>query len=188
MAEYIRAQYNILRERIYEPRKFIQILAGPRQVGKSTLVGQVLNDVTIPYTFENADGIDPKDTDWIRRIWESVRVTMQLHHDKEYLLVIDEVQKIDNWSEAVKAEWDRDSREGRKLKVVLLGSSILLIKNGLTESLAGRFELIRITHWSYAEMRDAFGYTLDQYIYFGGYPGPAMMIGDEKRWKKYVRD
>ena len=188
MAEYIRAQYNILRERIYEPRKFIQILAGPRQVGKSTLVGQVLNDVTIPYTFENADGIDPKDTDWIRRIWESVRVTMQLHHDKEYLLVIDEVQKIDNWSEAVKAEWDRDSREGRKLKVVLLGSSRLLIKKGLTESLAGRFELIRITHWSYAEMRDAFGYTLDQYIYFGGYPGPAMMIGDEKRWKKYVRD
>ena len=188
MAEYIRAQYNILRERIYEPRKFIQILAGPRQVGKSTLVGQVLNDVTIPYTFENADGIDPKDTDWIRRIWESVRVTMQLHHDKEYLLVIDEVQKIDNWSEAVKAEWDRDSREGRKLKVVLLGSSRLLIKKGMTESLAGRFELIRITHWSYAEMRDAFGYTLDQYIYFGGYPGPAMMIGDEKRWKKYVRD
>lgn len=188
MAEYIRAQYNILRERIYEPRKFIQILAGPRQVGKSTLVGQVLNDVTIPYTFENADGIDPKDTDWIRRIWESVRVTMQLHHNKEYLLVIDEVQKIDNWSEAVKAEWDRDSREGRKLKVVLLGSSRLLIKKGLTESLAGRFELIRITHWSYAEMRDAFGYTLDQYIYFGGYPGPAMMIGDEKRWKKYVRD
>ena len=160
MAEYIRAQYNILRERIYEPRKFIQILAGPRQVGKSTLVGQVLNDVTIPYTFENADGIDPKDTDWIRRIWESVRVTMQLHHDKEYLLVIDEVQKIDNWSEAVKAEWDRDSREGRKLKVVLLGSSRLLIKKVLTESLAGRFELIRITHWSYAEMRDAFGILL----------------------------
>lgn len=188
MVEYIRAQYNILRERIYEPRKFIQILAGPRQVGKSTLVGQVLNDVTIPYTFENADGVDPKDTDWIRRTWESVRVTMQLHHDEEYLLVIDEVQKIDNWSEAVKAEWDRDSREGRKLKVVLLGSSRLLIKRGLTESLAGRFELIRITHWSYAEMRDAFGYTLDQYIYFGGYPGPAMMIGDEKRWKKYVRD
>ncbi len=102
--------------------------------------------------------------------------------------MIDEVQKIDNWSEAVKTEWDKDSRDGRNIKVILLGSSRLLIKKGLTESLAGRFELIRITHWSYAEMRDAFGYTLDQYIYFGGYPGPAAMIGNEKRWKKYIKD
>ncbi|MBQ0080273.1 MAG: ATP-binding protein [Alistipes sp.] len=188
MAEYIRNQYSILRERIGEPRKFIQVLAGPRQVGKSTLVGQVLNDVTIPYTLENADGVNHEDIDWIRRVWESVRIAMQLQHKEEYLLVIDEVQKIDNWSEAVKAEWDRDSREGRNLKVVLLGSSRLLIKKGLTESLAGRFEFIRITHWSYAEMRDAFGYTLDQYIYYGGYPGPAAMIGNEKRWKKYIKD
>lgn len=188
MTEYIRNQYGILRERIGEPRKFIQVLAGPRQVGKSTLVGQVLNDVTIPYMLENADGVNHEDTDWIRRVWESVRIAMLLQHKKEYLLVIDEVQKIDNWSEAVKAEWDRDSREGRNLKVVLLGSSRLLIRKGLTESLAGRFELIRITHWSYAEMRDAFGYTLDQYIYYGGYPGPAAMIGNEKRWKKYIKD
>lgn len=188
MVEYFRNQYGILCERIGEPRKFIQVLAGPRQVGKSTLVGQVLNDVTIPYTLENADGVNHEDTDWIRRVWESIRIAMQLQHKEEYLLVIDEVQKIDNWSEAVKAEWDRDSREGRNLKVVLLGSSRLLIRKGLTESLAGRFELIRITHWSYAEMRDAFGYTLDQYIYYGGYPGPAAMIGNEKRWKKYIKD
>lgn len=188
MAEYIRNHYNILRERISEPRKFIQVLAGPRQVGKSTLVQQVLRDVSMPYTLENADGVNPEDTDWIRRVWESVRIAMQLQHEVEHLLVIDEVQKIDNWSEAVKKEWDKDSREGRNMKVVLLGSSRLLIKKGLTESLAGRFELIRITHWSYTEMRDAFGYTLDQYIYYGGYPGPAMMIGDEKRWKKYIKD
>lgn len=188
MAEYIRSHYNILRERISEPRKFIQVLAGPRQVGKSTLVQQVLRDVSMPYTLENADGVNPEDTDWIRRVWESVRIAMQLQHEEEHLLVIDEVQKIDNWSEAVKKEWDKDSREGRNMKVILLGSSRLLIKKGLTESLAGRFELIRITHWSYTEMRDAFGYTLDQYIYYGGYPGPAMMIGDEKRWKKYIKD
>lgn len=188
MGEYIRNQYHTLRDRINEPRKFIQVIAGPRQVGKSTLVGQVLKNITIPYTQENADGIAPEDSDWIRRVWESVRIAMQLKHESEHLLVIDEVQKIDNWSEVVKAEWDRDSRDGRNIKVILLGSSRLLIKKGLTESLAGRFELIRITHWSYTEMRDAFGYTLDQYIYFGGYPGPATMIGNEKRWKKYIKD
>ena len=183
---YIRKQYYTLRERILESRRFIQILAGPRQVGKTTLVGQVLDDITIPYTLEVADAIDPKDSDWIHRVWESVRATMQIREEQEHLLVIDEVQKIDNWSEVVK--WDADSRKRINLKVVLLGSSRLLLKRGITESLAGRFELIRLGHWSLQEMRDAFGMTLDQYIYFGGYPGPASMIGNEKRWRKYIKD
>ncbi len=185
---YIRKQYHTLRERILEPRRFMQILAGPRQVGKTTLVGQVLDDISIPYTLEVADAIDPKDSDWIHRVWESARATMQIRKEQERLLVIDEVQKIDNWSEVVKREWDEDSRRRVNLKVVLLGSSRLLLKRGMTESLAGRFELIRLGHWSLQEMRDAFGVTLDQYIYFGGYPGPAGMIDNEKRWRKYIKD
>lgn len=185
---YIRKQYHTLRERILEPRRFMQILAGPRQVGKSTLVGQVLDDISIPYTLEVADAVDTKDSDWIHRVWESARATMQIRKEQERLLVIDEVQKIDNWSEMVKREWDEDCRRRVNLKVVLLGSSRLLLKRGMTESLAGRFELIRLGHWSLQEMRDAFGVTLDQYIYFGGYPGPAGMIDNEKRWRKYIKD
>ena len=185
---YIRKQYHTLRERILEPRHFMQILAGPRQVGKTTLVGQVLDDISIPYTLEVADAVNPKDSDWIHRVWESARATMQIRKEQERLLVIDEVQKIDNWSEVVKREWDEDSRRRVNLKVVLLGSSRLLQKRGMTESLAGRFELIRLGHWSLQEMRDAFGVTLDQYIYFGGYPGPAGMIDKEKRWRKYIKD
>lgn len=186
--EYIRKQFDTLKERISEPRKFMQVLAGPRQVGKSTLVGQVLERIKIAHAMEVADGIEPKDIDWIHRVWEAARTTMMLRGLTEYLLVIDEVQKIDNWSEAVKREWDADTRNRVNLKVVLLGSSRLLLKKGLTESLAGRYELIRMPHWSMTEMRDAFGVTLDQYIYFGGYPGPVHMIGDERRWRKYVRD
>ena len=185
---YIRKQYHTLRERILEPRRFMQILAGPRQVGKTTLVGQVLDDISIPYTLEVADAVEPKDSDWIHRVWESARATMQIRKEQERLLVIDEVQKIDNWSEVVKREWDEDSRRSVNLKVVLLGSSRLLLKRGMTESLAGRFELIRLGHWSLQEMRDAFGVTLDQYIYFGGYPGPAGMNVNEKRWRKYIKD
>ena len=166
----------------------MQVLAGPRQVGKSTLVGQVLQDVPIPYSVEVADAVDPKDSDWIRRVWEGARTTITLHGETERLLVIDEIQKIDNWSEVVKREWDEDTRKHVNLKVVLLGSSRLLLKRGLTESLAGRFELIRLGHWSYQEMHDAFGVTLDEYIYFGGYPGAAHMIGNEKRWRKYIKD
>ena len=186
--EYVRSQFNTLKERILEPRKFMQVLAGPHQVGKSTLVGQVLNQTDIAHALEVADAVDPEDSDWIHRVWEAARTTMMLRGLEDYLLVIDEVQKIDNWSEVVKREWDADTRDVVNLKVVLLGSSRLLLKKGLTESLAGRYELIRMPHWSLTEMRDAFGVTLDQYIYYGGYPGPAHMIGDERRWRKYVRD
>lgn len=186
--EYIRSQYAVLKSRLEEPRKFIQVIAGPRQVGKSTMVTQVLRDQHTPYTFEVADGIAPDDTDWIRRVWESARATMTVRKLNEYLLVIDEVQKIANWSEAVKREWDADTRQGVNIKVVLLGSSRLLIRKGLTESLAGRYELIRLGHWTYQEMHDSFGVTIDEYVYFGGYPGPAHLIKDEKRWRKYIKD
>lgn len=166
----------------------MHVLAGPRQVGKSTLVRQVVQEFTIPYSLEVADAVDPKDSDWIRRVWEGARTTMTLRGEQERLLVIDEIQKIDNWSEVVKREWDEDTRRHIQLKVVLLGSSRLLLKKGLTESLAGRFELIRLGHWSYHEMHEAFGMTLDQYIYFGGYPGAAPLVEDEKRWRKYIKD
>ena len=186
--EYVRKQFATLKERILEPRKFMQVVAGPRQVGKSTLVGQVLEQISISHVTEVADGVNPKDSDWIHRIWEAARATMMIRGIEEYLLVIDEVQKIENWSEMVKREWDADTRNRVNLKVVLLGSSRLLLKKGLTESLAGRYELIRMPHWSLQEMRDAFGVTLDEYIYFGGYPGPAHMIKDERRWRKYIKD
>ena len=187
-AMYRRKYYNTLVQRIEEPRSFIQVLAGPRQVGKSTLMNQVLENLSIPHTLLVADGVPNADSRWISEEWEAVRSGMDIRGEKEHLLVIDEIQKLANWSEAVKKEWDRDTREGRDLKVVLLGSSRLLLMQGLSESLAGRFELIRMGHWDYAEMRDAFGWTLDQYIYFGGYPGTARLIGDEPRWRQYVRD
>ena len=185
---YRRSQYNTVKQRVEEPRSFIQVLAGPRQVGKSTLINQVLETLTVPHTLLAADGVPSADNRWIGEEWEAVRSGMDIRGEGEHLLVIDEIQKLANWSEAVKKEWDRDTREERNLKVVLLGSSRLLLMQGLSESLAGRFELIRMGHWDYAEMRDAFGWTLDQYIYFGGYPGTARLIADEPRWRQYVRD
>jgi hypothetical protein len=71
---------------------------------------------------------------------------------------------------------------------VLLGSAPLLVRQGLTESLAGRFEILHLPHWSYAEMREAFGFSLGEYVYFGGYPGAAPLIGDPSRWRRYLLD
>jgi hypothetical protein len=186
--DYKRAQYQTITSRIDEPRSRIQVIVGPRQVGKSTLIGQVLRAVNIPYSSVAADDVTGASADWIAQTWESERLKMVVNHEPCRLLVIDEIQKIPNWSETVKAEWDRDTRENRNLKVIILGSSRLLIQKGLTESLSGRFELIRMTHWSYVEMRDCFGWNLPQYIYYGGYPGAAQYINDETRWRRYVKD
>lgn len=188
MERYARKLNDELKKRIEEPRRFIQVIAGPRQVGKSTMVEQVLSQINIPYMSENADIVDEQDSDWIRRTWESARAQMKINGYEEYLLVIDEIQKIEKWSSYVKKEWDYDTRLGINLKVVLLGSSRLLLRKGLSESLSGRFELLRMNHWTYQEMHDAFGLSLDQYIYFGGYPGSATFIGDEKRWRRYIKD
>lgn len=185
---YKRHQFDELKKRIEEPRNKIQVLVGPRQVGKSTLIGQVLEECEIPYDSFSADDVLGVSASWLSEIWEMQRMKMLVHGDSKRLLVIDEIQKIQNWSETVKAEWDRDTREKRALVVVLLGSSRMLIERGLTESLAGRFELIRMQHWSFAEMRDCFDWNLPQYIYFGGYPGAASYINDESRWRNYVKD
>jgi hypothetical protein len=185
---FVRSQIQLVENRINEPRKFIQVIVGPRQVGKTTLVTQMLEKVTMPYTFESADGILNTNSTWLNQLWEAARLIMATTGTKEYLLVIDEIQKIDNWSETIKQQWDKDSRDGVNIKVIILGSSRLLIQKGLTESLAGRFEVIHMPHWSYTEMNEAFGWNLNQFIYFGGYPGSAQLIEDEVRWKNYIND
>lgn len=183
-----RPQFKELAIRLLEPRDKIQVISGPRQVGKSTMVKQVLQEIAIPCLSVSADNISHTDTFWLNEVWATARAKMKAAKTQDYLLVIDEVQKLDNWSEAVKKEWDDDTRNDINLKVVILGSSRLLLKDGLTESLAGRFEIIHMPHWSYAEMRDAFGMDIDQYVYFGGYPGGAKYICDERRWRKYIKD
>lgn len=185
---YIRPSYATVRERLLEPKNKMQVIAGPRQVGKSTLVEQVCRSLEIPSFIFNADAIPVDDNDWIRRVWESVRIQVRNQSLSEAILVIDEIQKLKQWSEVVKREWDADIRNKMPIKVLLLGSSRLLLRKGLTESLAGRYELIRMGHWSYPEMRDAFGFTLEQWIYFGGYPGATDYIADMRRWKKYIKE
>lgn len=183
-----RQQFYELKSRLSEPKDKIQTVSGPRQVGKSTMVKQVLQEIDIPYLSVSADNVPKTDTFWISEMWATARARMKAANAPEFLLVIDEVHKLDNWSEAVKKEWDDDVRNDINMKVVILGSSRLLLKDGLTESLAGRYELIRMPHWSYNEMRKAFAMDLDQYIYFGGYPGGAKYINDERRWRRYIKD
>lgn len=184
---YKRAEYQTIKKRLEEPRKFIQVVMGPRQVGKSTVVKQVLKELEIPYQMFSADNVPTTSSAWVANCWEATR-SLQKNKDYESIvLVIDEIQKITNWSEAVKKEWDDDTFHDRNIKVLLLGSSRVLLEKGLSESLAGRFEEIRMSHWSYKEMKECFGFTLDQYIYYGGYPGAATFIDEEDRYQQYIQ-
>ena len=184
---YKRTEYQIIKERIKESRKFIQVVMGARQIGKSTVVKQVLNDLDEPYRMFSADNIPTTNSAWISDCWAAARSLKENKGWDSIVLVIDEIQKITNWSEVVKKEWDADTFNDTNIKVLLLGSSRVLLEKGLSESLAGRFEEIRMTHWSYQEMKECFGFTLDQYIFYGGYPGAAPLIHDEDRFSQYIQ-
>lgn len=184
---YKRSEYQLIKDRIKEPRKFIQVVMGARQVGKSTVVKQVLKDLDAPYQLFSADNVPTMNSAWISDCWAAVRSLKEIKDWESMILVIDEIQKISNWSEVVKKEWDDDTFHDRNIKVLLLGSSRVLLEKGLSESLAGRFEEIRMSHWSYQEMRDAFGFSLDQYLFFGGYPGAATLIDDGDRFSQYIQ-
>jgi predicted AAA+ superfamily ATPase len=183
-----RAELQTLKKRIKEPRQFIQVIMGPRQVGKTTMVGQLTKQLTIAYLFESSDAVAAGSSTWLEQIWETARLKLKTQASNEFILIIDEIQKISNWSEVVKKLWDEDSFNGLAIKVIILGSSRLLLQQGLSESLAGRFETIYLTHWSLSEMEEAFAWDFNTYAWFGGYPGSAALIDDEERWKRYIQD
>jgi predicted AAA+ superfamily ATPase len=185
---YRRPQAAVLADRLAEPRRFLQVVTGPRQVGKSTLVQQVADEIAAPVRYVSADEPTLRGPDWIAQQWEAGRLAAKDAGRGGALLVLDEIQKIPAWSETVKRLWDEDTRARRPLKVVLLGSAPLLMGQGLSESLAGRFETLHLPHWSFAEMRDAFGWSLEQYICHGGYPGAAPLVRQPARWQRYVAD
>ena len=184
---YERRQVGAIAERLCENNSLIQVVCGPRQTGKSTMIAQALESCGIPAHSVSADDILAPDVEWVRAEWQQARNLLRLE-GHPCVLVLDEIQKVQAWPNVVKGLWDADKREGRQLRVVLSGSSSLLLRKGMEDSLQGRFEIIRSPHWSFLEMSEAFGYSLDDFLFFGGYPGAARFRKDEKRWFRYMRD
>lgn len=176
-----------LLKRLREKRRFVQVLAGPRQVGKTTVVRQVMEAAAMPTHYASADEPTLRDRTWLEQQWDLARLKAR-DNPAGALLVLDEIHKVGDWSSLVKLLWDADTHAGVSLRVVLLGSAPLLIQKALTESLAGRFEVIPAPHWSLAEMREAFGWNLEQYAFYGAYPGAAGLIDDPERWRRYIWD
>ena len=212
MTTFRRAQVETLVSRLLEPPERLIAIFGPRQSGKTTAARQALEAVPHERRFLGIDQPDPtsigpppsgprlpavssgaptsrsqRDIGWLvdtwaeshRRAWDS---------NRGFVLVLDEIQRIEGWSDTVKGLWDADRASGCPLHVVIMGSAPLLMQSGLSESVAGRFEPIQFTHWSYSEMADAFGFSLDEYVYFGGYPGATRYVDDPQRWVTYVKE
>jgi len=163
----------------------MQVIVGPRQVGKTTMVRDVVAASGIPHHYATADEPTLRGANWLRAQWDIGRLKARTG---AAVLVLDEVQKAPGWSDWMKALWDEDTRRGTQLKVVALGSAPLLVQRGLSESLAGRFETIRLPHWSPSEMRAAFGWDVEASVFYGGYPGAAPLIAEPERWARYVKD
>lgn len=188
MKEYKHPLYHSIEKRSLASRKFIQIITGPRQVGKTTLIRQLLETIRIPSTYISGDAFEGDGQVWLEKTWNAVRMKCSKEKEGGHILAIDEIQKIPGWSQTVKKLWDEDTFTRKRVKVIISGSSSLLFQKGLNESLAGRFELNHMNHWSFSEMREAFGWTTEEYIWFGGYPGSEGLIKDEPRWKKYISE
>lgn len=206
MHSYQRTQVATLVRRLAEPPERLIAVFGPRQTGKTTIVRQALRQAERQSRYLSVDEPDSltlreqaelsldeamsvpgvRDTAWLVRCWTRARREAE-RLDDGFVLVLDEIQKIPRWSETVKGLWDADRARHCPLHVVILGSAPLLMQSGLSESLAGRFEPVRVTHWSFPEMADAFGFDLSTYLYFGGYPGAAPLVREPARWRDYVR-
>lgn len=183
---YERAWVKLLVDRLCEPRCFIQIVVGSRQTGKSTGVNQALSYIDAPRIDFAFDRPRDRRARKLEEVWESAREVAA--REGEVILSLDEVQKVPDWSSTVKFLWDEDTRTQQNVKVVVTGSSTLTLRRGMSESLKGRYELIHSTQWTYDECREAFGCELDEYLYFGGYPGAVRLRADESRWSSYVHD
>ncbi len=210
MKQFQRQEVETLLKRLDESPRFLILVSGPRQSGKTTVIRQALAQIDVPSRYLAADQKEPfgeldrfsndaradamvtvesrldiRDQDWLIQVWQHARErTLSLR--SKFVLALDEIQVIPNWSQVVKGLWDEDRHNNLPMHVVLLGSAPLVMQRGLTESLAGRFETIQLAHWSFKEMRDAFGFSLEEHLYFGGYPGTAGIIGEQTRWRDYV--
>lgn len=175
---------EILRLASISPRR-IQIVIGPRQVGKTTAARQAAARSECPCHYASADEALPPGPEWIEAQWNAA-LRLAAPCGAPVWMILDEIQKVRGWSEEVKRLWDADTTG--KVQPLLLGSSALLLQKGLSESLAGRFFLHRCSHWSWPEMRNAFGWDLETWLVFGGYPGAANYIADPELWLRYISD
>jgi predicted AAA+ superfamily ATPase len=180
MKAITRAFTKELERRLKEPAGLIQAVLGPRQAGKTTGVRQCLTRLRAKSLYVSADDLSAPHPEWLLAQWQKASLL-----PVGSVFVVDEIQKVARWQEALKDLWD--NRNPARLRVVVLGSSSLEIQQGVRESLAGRYETLPVYHWSAAESR-MLGVPFERYLLQGGYPGSYRFAQSGPRWQTYLRE
>jgi predicted AAA+ superfamily ATPase len=180
-----------LTRRLAEPAPGrLQLLTGPRQVGKTTLLLELAKENEPMTVYASCDGPEAALPGFWERLWTQAAEIAR--SQQKALLLLDEVQHVPDWAARLKAEWDRLRRHHTAIHVVATGSSALRVASGSRESLAGRFERLTLAHWTAVALRDTFSFPAaqvpDLFVRFGCYPGAVGLLGDPPRWRAYIRD
>ncbi len=182
---------DALARRLAEPAPGrIQLLAGPRQVGKTTLLLELAERHGKVAIYAAADGPEAALPGFWERLWSRAEGTAST--EGRALVLLDEAHVLHDWAGHLKREWDRLRRGKLPVQVVATGSSALRLAHGSRESLAGRFERITLTHWSASSLAEVFGVPPTEackiLVEMGSYPGAFEFRKDSPRWSAYVRD
>lgn len=179
-----------LRQRLDEPAPGrIQLVTGPRQVGKTTLLLDLAAQYGEAAMYTAADAPEAGVPGYWDRFWAGAESRAERGTT---IVLLDEIHLLPDWASSLKASWDRFRRRHLPIHIVATGSSGLRVTQGSRESLAGRFERIVFAHWSAAALASTFNVptaeAVRQSVLFGTYPGAWDLARDEARWRAYIRD
>jgi len=168
----------------------IQLLVGPRQVGKTTLLLELGSEWEGRSVYASADTPEAVLPHWREGIWR--RIEAMAGDGGPAVLLLDEIQYLPDWSLWLKSKFDESRRLGLPIRIVASGSSSLRIGSGARESMAGRFEKLTLSHWAAGDLAEIAGITpqeaVRRLVTHGGYPGAVAFWNDSARWQAYVRD
>ncbi len=168
----------------------IQLLAGPRQVGKTTLLLELAAREGVQAIYAAADAPEASLPGFLERLAARIEDTATARG--RAVLLLDEAHLLHGWAAWLKGLWDRWRRRKIPVQVVATGSSSLHLAAGSKESLAGRFERLTLAHWSARSLAEVFGIGLDDaadlVVRLGAYPGAFALRDEPPRWSAYVRD
>lgn len=179
-----------LTERLDEPAPGrVQILTGPRQVGKTHILLDSAARWRESALYLAADAPESSLPGWWELQWQR---TLQMAGRGKSVLFVDEAHYLPQWSPVIKSAIDEVYRKKLPLHIVITGSATLPLGSGAREAMTGRFERIELRQWNPRDLAEAFSLDRDEaiecFIRFGSFPGGMSLISDIPRWKAYIRD
>lgn len=184
--KFERTHVQALLSRLSLPSPAVQAVVGPRQVGKSTLIRQVLEKLEAPTVFLSCKSVQYRQTGWIHKEWEIARLLAK--HHGHCVIAVDDAQRLPGWAPLLCQLHKEDLEQQRDIRIVITGSSELELLQQLKDKFPQSHEVIRAGYWTYPEMRCAFNWGIEQYLFYGGLPRSGDEPSDDETWLNWIRE